>query len=82
MALQEWCSWVEESDEEDGDSDLGNEIDNEDAVESILGERGIGDRVEVKVRWVGGEETWEPVEAVRDCEGYGRYLRERDRDRR
>ena len=74
---------VEESDEEDGDSDLGNEIDNEDVVESILGERGIGDRVEVKVRWVeGGEETWEPVEAVRDCEGYGRYLRERDRDRR
>ena len=31
---------VEEYDEEDGDSDLGNEIDNEDVVESILGEGG------------------------------------------
>ena len=43
----------------------------------------LGNDVEVKVRWVeGGEETWEPVRAVTDCEAYGRYLRERDRGKR
>ena len=51
-------------------------------MERILGERGNGDKVEVKVRWVeGGEETWEPVGGVSDCEAYGTYLRERDRPR-
>ena len=52
-------------------------------MECILGERSERDKVEVRVRWVeGGEETWEPVEGVRDCEAYGRYLRGRDRDKR
>ena len=52
-------------------------------MERILGERSNGDKVEVRVRWVeGGEETWEPVEGVSECEAYGKYLRERDRDKR
>ena len=46
------------------------------ATRSGRTERRHGNDVEVKekVRWVeGGEETWEPVRAVTDCEAYGRY---------
>ena len=66
------------SSDEGGDDNLGQETGDEDAVERILEDRGIGDKVEVRVRWVeGGEVTWEPVEAVRDCEAYGKFLRDR-----
>ena len=71
------------SSDEGGDDNLGGDTSDEDDVECILEERGRGDAVEVKVRWVeGGEVTWEPVEAVRDCEAYGKFLRDRNRGMR
>ena len=62
-AREESSSEGDQSDEEDGDDNLGRETGDEDPVECILGERSKRDKVEVRVRWVeGGEETWEPVE--------------------
>ena len=84
-AREESSSEGDQSDEEDGEMTISGErlVTRILCVECILGERSKRDKVEVRVRWVeGGEETWEPVEGVRDCEAYGRYLRGRDRDKR